>query len=308
MWKSSKISTLYFVDKDSKLSNFFQQASSPTTGTAPRSQSRLSVCPSTQDICRSPALHDISEDKFEISTSVTVLTSAHKEPAKKQLKRRVRRRKEAEETSEHAEKQREEKDSYVHPKITNTRWNHLHNVSSDSSTSDENVWALVRKRERAKMPKRMRKRTSSNTQQNGSSSKITTEVVAVQTNGEEKQKPAEPQDCVLNCQRYKLSKWKETYHSLSSVSSGEARKSLGHGGKSKVKDNHKDPETSVNIRQERTSKEESVAERVLGSDTMSVPGNEVLAGTGPAVTSAVQKPPVLYEYLSDDFSVCRFVS
>ncbi|KAL6082197.1 hypothetical protein STEG23_003515, partial [Scotinomys teguina] len=27
-------------------------ASSPTTGTAPRSQSRLSVCPSTQDICR----------------------------------------------------------------------------------------------------------------------------------------------------------------------------------------------------------------------------------------------------------------
>uniref|UniRef100_A0A8D0GA91 RING-type E3 ubiquitin transferase n=1 Tax=Sphenodon punctatus TaxID=8508 RepID=A0A8D0GA91_SPHPU len=52
MWQSSKISTMYFMDKDSKLSNFFQQASSPTTGTAPRSQSRLSVCPSTQDICR----------------------------------------------------------------------------------------------------------------------------------------------------------------------------------------------------------------------------------------------------------------
>ncbi|XP_039179879.1 E3 ubiquitin-protein ligase MARCHF1 isoform X7 [Crotalus tigris] len=30
----------------------FYQASSPTTGTAPGSQSRLSVCPSTQDICR----------------------------------------------------------------------------------------------------------------------------------------------------------------------------------------------------------------------------------------------------------------
>lgn len=52
MWQSSKISAMYFMDKDSKLSNLFQQASSPTTGTAPRSQSRLSVCPSTQDICR----------------------------------------------------------------------------------------------------------------------------------------------------------------------------------------------------------------------------------------------------------------
>lgn len=52
MWQSSKISAMYFLDKDSKLSNLFQQASSPTTGTAHRSQSRLSVCPSTQDICR----------------------------------------------------------------------------------------------------------------------------------------------------------------------------------------------------------------------------------------------------------------
>lgn len=52
MRPSNKISAMYFMDKDSKLSNLFQQASSPTTGTAPRSQSRLSVCPSTQDICR----------------------------------------------------------------------------------------------------------------------------------------------------------------------------------------------------------------------------------------------------------------
>lgn len=33
-------------------SSNISKASSPTTGTAPRSQSRLSVCPSTQDICR----------------------------------------------------------------------------------------------------------------------------------------------------------------------------------------------------------------------------------------------------------------
>ncbi|XP_060102551.1 E3 ubiquitin-protein ligase MARCHF1 isoform X1 [Heteronotia binoei] len=286
-------------------SSNISKASSPTTGTAPRSQSRLSVCPSTQDICRSPTLLDISEDKFEISTSATVVTSAHKESGKKQLKRRVRRRKEAEETRKHAEKQREEKDSYVHTKITNTGWNHLHNASSDSSTSDETVWALVRKRERARMPKRMRKRTSSNTQQSGSSNKNTTEAVAMRTNGEEKQEAAETEDHILNCQRGKLSEWKETCHYLSSVSAVEARKSLGQFGKSKWKDNHKDPEASVHIRQDRTSKEESVSERVSGSDTSSVLGNGVPAGTGPAATSPVQKPPVLCDDLSDDFSVCR---
>ncbi|XP_047407369.1 E3 ubiquitin-protein ligase MARCHF1 isoform X3 [Sciurus carolinensis] len=52
MWKKSKISTMYYLNQDAKLSNLFLQASSPTTGAAPRSQSRLSVCPSTQDICR----------------------------------------------------------------------------------------------------------------------------------------------------------------------------------------------------------------------------------------------------------------
>ncbi|XP_054846161.1 E3 ubiquitin-protein ligase MARCHF1 isoform X1 [Eublepharis macularius] len=284
-------------------SSNISKASSPTTGTAPRSQSRLSVCPSTQDICRSPTLHDISEDKFEISTSVTVLTSAHKEPGKKQLKRRVRRRKDAEETSEHAEKQREEKDSYVCTKLTNARWNHLRKTSSDSSTSDENAWALVRKRQRAKMPKRFRKRSSSNIQQDGSSKTNTIERVTVQTNGEEKQKASEPEGHILNLQQDKISKWKETCPSLSSVSSVEARKSLRQCEKSKCKNNHK--ETSVYIRQDRTSKEESVSERLSGSDTLSVPRNGAPAGTRPAVTNAVQKPPVLCDDWSDDFEVCR---
>ncbi|XP_048365769.1 E3 ubiquitin-protein ligase MARCHF1 isoform X3 [Sphaerodactylus townsendi] len=284
-------------------SSNISKASSPTTGTAPRSQSRLSVCPSTQDICRSPALHDISEEKFE--TSVTMLTSARKEPGKKQLKRRVRRRKEAEETSKHAEKQKEEKDGYVPTKITNTRWNHLCNASSDSSTSDENAWALVRKRERAKMLKRTRKRNSSNTQQNGSSNKDTTELVAVQTNGEEKKETAEPEDPILNHQQGKTSRWKETSHPPSSVSSVEARKSLRQCGKNKFKNNHKDPETSDYIRQDRQIKEECVSERVSGSDALSVPGNGIPVGTRPAGATAAQKPPVLYDDWSDDISECR---
>ncbi|RLW09096.1 hypothetical protein DV515_00002689, partial [Chloebia gouldiae] len=96
MWQSSKISAMYFMDKDSKLSNLFQQASSPTTGTAPRSQSRLSVCPSTQDICRSTTLHDLSEDELEHATPVMVLAPSNREPGgKKLIKRRFRRKREA---------------------------------------------------------------------------------------------------------------------------------------------------------------------------------------------------------------------
>nr|XP_025146218.1 E3 ubiquitin-protein ligase MARCH1 isoform X3 [Bubalus bubalis] len=68
MWKKSKISTMYYLNQDAKLSNLFLQASSPTTGTAPRSQSRLSVCPSTQDICR-PRCSETDTDSSDSSST-----------------------------------------------------------------------------------------------------------------------------------------------------------------------------------------------------------------------------------------------
>ncbi|KAJ6668662.1 hypothetical protein lerEdw1_012145 [Lerista edwardsae] len=310
MWKSSKISTLYFMDKDSKLSNFFQQASSPTTGTAPRSQSRLSVCPSTQDICRyvikeSSTLHDISEDKSEKSTPVTVLTSASKDPGKRQVKRRVRRRKVTEENGERAEKPKKEKDSTLHPKVTNPRWNALRRVSSDSTSSDENHWALVRKRERAKMPKRTRRRSASNTQPGGSSCKTVIELATLGTNGEKKQEVTEGQ--ALNHRRRKISRCEETRPTLSSISSVETRNFLRQCGKHNGTCSHKDPEAAAYNRRGKVSKEESGSERGSGSDPLSVPQSGAPVGAGPAVTTAVQKPPVLYDDWSDDCEVCRFV-
>ncbi|XP_062992170.1 E3 ubiquitin-protein ligase MARCHF1 isoform X2 [Elgaria multicarinata webbii] len=284
-------------------SSNISKASSPTTGTAPRSQSRLSVCPSTQDICRPPTLHDISEDKFETSPPFMVLSPASKEPVKKQVKRRVRRRKEAEENGEHAEKQKKEKDGKLHPKITNPRWNAFRKASSDSSSSDENHWAMVRKRERAKMPRRMRRRNTSNTRPDGYSSQNAIELVTMGPNGEKKrEKKAVPGDHTLNHRRRKLSKCKETCPSLSSV---EAKSSLRQCGKHQGKCSYENPEPSACIRRGKANKEENGSERGSGSETLSLPENEAPSGTGPAVIFATQKPPVFYDDLSDDCEVCR---
>ncbi|XP_033015852.1 E3 ubiquitin-protein ligase MARCH1 isoform X2 [Lacerta agilis] len=283
-------------------SSNISKASSPTTGTAPRSQSRLSVCPSTQDICRPPTLHDISEDKFENSTPVTVLSPASKETGRKQVKRRVRRRKDPGENNGHAEKQKREKGGKLHPNIANRAWNALRKVSSDSSSSDENHWALVRKRERANMPRRMRRRSTSNTRTDDSSRKNAIELVTMGTGGEKKQEEKiEPEGCTPSHRRRRISRCKETCRSPSSV---EARSSFRQGGKHQGKCSCKDPEPSRTIRRVKASKEESGSEKGPDSDILSVPENGVPAGTGLAASAAVQKP-AFYDDLSDDFEVCR---
>uniref|UniRef100_A0A8C4TSY9 RING-type E3 ubiquitin transferase n=1 Tax=Falco tinnunculus TaxID=100819 RepID=A0A8C4TSY9_FALTI len=50
--KSKEVENDKSPGRSTSRSSNISKASSPTTGTAPRSQSRLSVCPSTQDICR----------------------------------------------------------------------------------------------------------------------------------------------------------------------------------------------------------------------------------------------------------------
>ncbi|XP_060634733.2 E3 ubiquitin-protein ligase MARCHF1 isoform X1 [Anolis sagrei] len=287
-------------------SSNISKASSPTTGTAPRSQSRLSVCPSTQDICRSPTLHDISEDKFEKSPPVMVLNPASKESVKKQVKRRVRRRKEAGEHDEHSEKPRKDKDGKLHLKVSNPRWNDLRKASFDSTSSDENHWALIRKKERANMPRRMRRRSTSNTRPDGQSIKNTIELATMGTNAEKNlEKEMDPKGQILNHRRRKSSKCKETHPSLSSLSSLEARNSLRQWENHQTKCNHKESKPSSYLRRGKARKEESGSEKGSGSDILTHPENGAPAETGPGVTAAVQKPPVIYDDLSDDFEVCR---
>uniref|UniRef100_A0A8C3WS66 RING-type E3 ubiquitin transferase n=1 Tax=Catagonus wagneri TaxID=51154 RepID=A0A8C3WS66_9CETA len=119
-------------------SSNISKASSPTTGTAPRSQSRLSVCPSTQDICRSATSRDVSDAAFEPSTPVTVLSPTRKESGKKSVRQRPRRRRRrAAQRHEHTEKEVKGSRKASHLPASNHRWSDPDPGSSDSSSSDE---------------------------------------------------------------------------------------------------------------------------------------------------------------------------
>ncbi|KAM9143749.1 E3 ubiquitin-protein ligase MARCHF1 isoform 1-T1 [Pangshura tecta] len=304
MWQSSKISAMYFMSKDSKLSNFFQQASSPTTGTAPRSQSRLSVCPSTQDICRSTTLHDVSEDEFEHATPVMVLTPASRESGKKQVKRRCRRRKETGDNVENTEKQRKEY-CKLYPMVASSRCNALHKETSDSSSSDENQWAQARRRarEKVKMPRRGRRSNRSCSNTDGSPNNNAIELVTLGTKGEKKKEMSDSDNHILN-HRKRVSRCKESCLSLSSVSSLEVRNYSRKCGKKQGRSYPRELHSSSHLRQNKVVGE-SFTERGSGSDTLTVPENGEPVGAAPNVTDAVQKLPVLYDDWSDDLEVCR---
>ncbi|XP_032079953.1 E3 ubiquitin-protein ligase MARCH1 isoform X2 [Thamnophis elegans] len=278
-------------------SSNISKASSPTTGTAPGSQSRLSVCPSTQDICRSSTLHDLSEDTFETSIHVMGLSSARKNHVKK-VKQGVRQRKKAEENSDDIVKQRKDKDVKSHPKITNPRWNAFCKTTSDSSTSDENYWAQVRKKDRAKMLRKTRRQNPPNVSTDERCNKNTIELA---TMGISKEKKSDLESYNLN-NRKTIRRYKENSLSLSSVSSVEPN-SLRRSGKHQ--NSHQDSEPSAYIRQGSTSKEDSSSEESIGRDLFTVTGNGTPAETGASVTVAARKRPVFYDDLSEEFDVCR---
>ncbi|XP_039395268.1 E3 ubiquitin-protein ligase MARCHF1 isoform X2 [Mauremys reevesii] len=285
-------------------SSNISKASSPTTGTAPRSQSRLSVCPSTQDICRSTTLHDVSEDEFEHATPVMVLTPASRESGKKQVKRRYRQRKETGDNVENTEKQRKE-DCKLYPMVASSRCNALHKETSDSSSSDENQWAQARRRarEKVKMPRRGRRSNRSCSNTNGSPNNNAIELVTLGTKGEKKKEMSDSDNHILNHRR-RVSRCKESCLSLSSVSSLEARNYSRKCGKNRGRSNPRELHFSSHLRQNKVFGE-SFTERGSGSDTLTVPENGEPVGPAPNVTDAVQKLPVLYDDWSDDLEVCR---
>ncbi|KAM4051700.1 E3 ubiquitin-protein ligase MARCHF1 [Anomaloglossus baeobatrachus] len=128
-------------------SSNISKASSPTTGTAPRSHSQTSVCPSTQDICRT-ALLDVSEDDFNHATPVMPIATSGRECGKKQVKRRYRRKRTYCSTCAQAEKQRNMQPREVTQKV---------DVTDTDSSSDERQWATrVRRHEKSKPQKRRR--------------------------------------------------------------------------------------------------------------------------------------------------------
>nr|KAF6401698.1 hypothetical protein HJG63_013012 [Rousettus aegyptiacus] len=287
-------------------SSNISKASSPTTGTAPRSQSRLSVCPSTQDICRSAILHDMSEDAFEQCTPVMVLSPARKESGKKSVRQRPRRRRRASERYEHAEEQIKGRRSDFNLQISSPRWSELYTDSSDSSSIDESHWIQAKRRAQVKFRLSRRRRNNNKSCGNlhGSSSPNEIDLVDLGSRGKKQQELIESESCSLNLRRGKSPWYQECSLSLPRQAFEIKRSSRNHE-ESEGRYHHRDPWLSHSLGQN-----ETIKKRFPETD----PSTDMLAGTeggkcvedaGIQVNDSVQKPPAAYRDVSDNLEVCR---
>uniref|UniRef100_A0A7N4V055 RING-type E3 ubiquitin transferase n=1 Tax=Sarcophilus harrisii TaxID=9305 RepID=A0A7N4V055_SARHA len=289
-------------------SSNISKASSPTTGTAPRSQSRLSVCPSTQDICRSSTLHDLSEDTFEHSTPVMVLTPTCRESNKKQLKQRFRRRKrEASERYEHAEKQRKGKKNKFHLPISSPRWSEFHKEMSDSSSTDEDQWVQSRQRaqERSKLPRRGRRSNSRMCRNlDGSPTSNTVEVVHLRTR--ESPELPEYECCSLSHRSGKAKRYKE--YSLPPHLKSPETKSFPEDLEGNRSQNYFGDSQSLAYLGQNEVPKETFSERNSDLETMpAISCLEEQVASKTCVMNTAQELPAQYDDRcdDDDSEVCR---
>ncbi|XP_039732231.1 E3 ubiquitin-protein ligase MARCHF1 isoform X4 [Pteropus medius] len=287
-------------------SSNISKASSPTTGTAPRSQSRLSVCPSTQDICRSAILHDMSEDAFEQCTPVMVLSPARKESGKKSVKQRPRRRRRASERYEHAEEQIKGRRNDFNFQISSPRWSELYADSSDSSSIDESHWIQAKRRAQVKFRLSRRRRNNNKSCGNlhGSSSPNEIDLVDLGSKGKKQQELIECESCSLN-----LCKGKSTWYQENSLSlprgSFEIKRSSRNHEESKGRYHHRDPQLLHSLRQNETIKKR-FPETDSSTEMLAVTeGGKYVDDAGFQVNNSVQKPPATYHDVSDNLEVCR---
>ncbi|XP_062964575.1 E3 ubiquitin-protein ligase MARCHF1 isoform X1 [Cynocephalus volans] len=288
-------------------SSNISKASSPTTGTAPRSQSKLSVCPSTQDICRSAILHDMSEDAFEHCTPVIVLSPARKESGKKPVKQRPRRRRRASERYEQAEEQVKGRRSDFHLQISSPRWKELYTDSSDSSSTDENHWIQAKRRAQVKFRLSKRRKRNNNKpcgNMDGSSTPKGTELVDLRSKGIKQQELMECESCSLNLRRGKGTRYREC--GLTQPRGPcEMKKSSSNYEESKGRYHHRDPQLLHSLRQSETIKKR-FPEADSSTEILAVTKNsKSMDDAGLQGNNSVQKPPATCEDGSDNLEVCR---
>ncbi|XP_050018199.1 E3 ubiquitin-protein ligase MARCHF1 isoform X3 [Alexandromys fortis] len=306
MWKKSKISTMYYLNQDAKLSNLFLQASSPTTGTAPRSQSRLSVCPSTQDICRSSILHDMSEDAFEHGNPVMVLSQARKESGQKPVKQKPRRRRRrVSQRYEHSEEQAKGRRKDFHLQISSPRWRELNTDTSDSSSTDESHWVQAKRQAQVKF--RLSRRRRSNNKPCGSLAGSSTpdriELVELGSKGEQHQELMECESHSLNICKGKVTKYQGC---ISPLPRGSMEKRPpGNPSGSKGRRCPRESQLLHKLREK-----ETITKRFAETDSDSemlaaTEGGERVADLGLRVSSPAQKPIDVCDDGSDNFTVCR---
>ncbi|XP_042557319.1 E3 ubiquitin-protein ligase MARCHF1 isoform X1 [Dipodomys spectabilis] len=306
MWKKSKISTMYYLNQDAKLSNLFLQASSPTTGAAPRSHSRLSVCPSTQDICRSATLHDMSEDAFEHCTPVVVLTPARKESGKKPVKQKPRRRRRASERYEHAEERTKERKNDFHLPIASPRWRELHRDSSGSSSTDESQWIQAKRRAQVKFRLSRRRRNNIKSSGNLAGSSTPNGIKLVEL-GSERVKPRELTECErcsLNLCKGKVTRYRAGSSSQPRGSLEAKRPSRIHQG-SKGGGCHSDDQLLHTLGHREPSGNRFAAMDSSTEILTVTEGGTFAVDTGLQVNSSVQTPPDAHQKGADNLKVCR---
>ncbi|KAM5194587.1 E3 ubiquitin-protein ligase MARCHF1 [Mantella aurantiaca] len=228
--KNKEVENDKSLGRSASRSSNISKASSPTTGTAPRSHSQTSVCPSTQDICRT-ALRDVSEDDLIHTTPVVPFAPSGRENGKKQVKRRLRRKRVSCANCTQTEKQRT-----INPHGEIQRLD----ASDTESSSDERYWATRLKRhEKVKTYKRGRKQERPHHNYEGSSECNAIEMISLQSKDSNSQKGQQQlNSSVCNSfsshRRRKISKCKESSFSSSSPSSTETKQYPNRRVKRKV--------------------------------------------------------------------------
>ncbi|KAM4836986.1 E3 ubiquitin-protein ligase MARCHF1 isoform 2-T10 [Thomomys bottae] len=287
-------------------SSNISKASSPTTGAAPRSQSRLSVCPSTQDICRSATLHDISEDAFEHCPPVMVLAPARKESGKKPVKQKPRRRCRASERFDYVEEQKTERRNDCRLQIASPRWREVHRDSSDSSSTDESQWIQAKRRAQVKfrLSRRRRNNTKSSRSLAGSPTPNGLELVELRSKRAKPQELMECERCSLKLCRGKVTRYQEYSPPLPRASFEVKRPPRGNQG-SKDRGCHGDDQLLHMLRHsEKTSSRFS--EMDSSTDMLTVTeGGAFAEDTGFQANSPVQKPLSVHQGGADNLKVCR---
>uniref|UniRef100_H3AD72 RING-type E3 ubiquitin transferase n=1 Tax=Latimeria chalumnae TaxID=7897 RepID=H3AD72_LATCH len=286
------------------------QASSPTTGTVPRSQSRTSVSPSTQDICRPTTLHDVPEDNFQHTTPAMELATTNKRSGKRQIRRKRRRRKkEICERCQHEENQGEykTKDSKFQLKVPCPSVKGFCREDTESSSDDsQQAKARSKSREGIKASKkggRKKNKFSNDLDKLSDSNGI--ELGSVGTESFENDRrhwDHETYNLTLK-NRKRVSESKDISLSSSSLSSLEAKSSLRRHEKAKGTTLTKNTEFASHFEQDEVIKN-NYNEPGSGAHTLAIPGNGVPFSSEDKETNALQTQ-VIDDDWPDDLDICR---
>lgn len=251
----------------------------------------------------------MSEDAFEHSTPVVVLSHSRKVSGKKPVRQNPRRRRRVSQRYEHAEEQAKEKRNDFRLQISSPRWRELDMESSDSSSTDESHWVQAKRQAQVKF--RLSRRRRNNNKPCGSLAGSSTpdriELVDLGSKGEKHQELTDCGSHSLNICRGKVRRYQECSHLPPKGSLVEKIPPGSHSG-NKGKNCPRDPQLLHTLSQKETIKKR-FSETDFNTDIpAAAERGECVDDTGLQLNTSTQKPPAPYDDGSDNFEVCRSVA